>query len=108
MKRTDATSFSYRIASSYVVASRGRLVVLGNAKNPGNPSMLTSVVEAASPLGLKVKYREVIAGDVTATLAAILQDQPDVLFVIPDLFLYTQRGQIIDFTLNNRTPPCTA
>ena len=108
MKRTDATSFSYRIASSYVVASRGRVGVLGNAKNPGNPSMLTSVVEAASPLGLKVKYREVIAGDVTATLAAILQDQPDVLFVIPDLFLYTQRGQIIDFTLNNRTPPCTA
>ena len=45
-----------------------------------------------------------IAGDVTATLAAILQDQPDVLFVIPDLFLYTQRGQIIDFTLNNRIP----
>jgi putative ABC transport system substrate-binding protein len=87
-----------------LIPTAARLVVLGNAKNPGNPSMLTSVVEAASPLGLKVKYREVIAGDVTATLAAILQDQPDVLFVIPDLFLYTQRGQIIDFTLNNRIP----
>jgi len=87
-----------------LIPTAARLVVLGNAKNPGNPSMLTSVVEAASPLGLKVKYREVIAGDVTATLAAILQDQLDVLFVIPDLFLYTQRGQIIDFTLNNRIP----
>jgi putative ABC transport system substrate-binding protein len=87
-----------------LIPTAASLVVLGNAKNPGNPSMLTSVVEAASPLGLKVKYREVIAGDVTATLAAILQDQPDVLFVIPDLFLYTQRGQIIDFTLNNRIP----
>jgi putative ABC transport system substrate-binding protein len=27
-----------------------------------------------------------------------------VLFVVPDLFLYTQRRQIIDFTLTNRIP----
>ena len=87
-----------------LIPTAAKLVVLWNATNPGSPSMLTRVVEAASPLGLKVKDREVIAGDVTATLAAILQDPPDVLSVSPDAFLYTQRRQIIDFTLNNRIP----
>ena len=81
-----------------------RLVVLGNEKNPGNPSMLTSVVSAASQLGFETKYHEVMAGDVARALATIMQDRPDVLFVIPDLFLYTQRRQTIDFTLTNRVP----
>ena len=79
-----------------------KLVVLGNQKNPGNPSMLTSVVGAASPLGFETKYHEVVSGDVMGTLTAVLQDQPDVLFVIPDTFLYTRRRQIIDFTQTNR------
>jgi putative ABC transport system substrate-binding protein len=87
-----------------LIPSAARLVVLGNEKNPGNPSMLTSVVGAASPLGFQTKYHEVTSGDLGGTLTAILQDQPDVLFVIPDLFLYTQRRQIIDFTLTNRIP----
>ena len=87
-----------------ILPTAAKLVVLGNEKNPGNPSMLTSVVGAASPLGFETKYHEVISGDIAGTLAAILQDQPDVLFVIPDIFLYTQRRQIIDFTLTNRIP----
>jgi putative ABC transport system substrate-binding protein len=87
-----------------LIPTAARLVVLGNEKNPGNPSMLTSVVGAASPLGFQTKYHEVMSGDLGGTLTAILQDQPDVLFVIPDLFLYTQRRQIIDFTLTNRIP----
>jgi putative ABC transport system substrate-binding protein len=66
--------------------------------------MLTSVVGAASPLGFETNYHEVMSGDVAGTLTAILQDQPDVLFVIPDIFLYTHRRQIIDFTLTNRIP----
>jgi putative ABC transport system substrate-binding protein len=81
-----------------------RLVVLGNEKNPGNPSMLTSVVSAASQLGFETKYHEVMAGDGARARATIMQDRPDVLFVIPDLFLYTQRRQTIDFTLTNRVP----
>jgi putative tryptophan/tyrosine transport system substrate-binding protein len=87
-----------------ILPTAARLVVLGNEKNPGNPSMLTSVVGAASPLGFETKYHEVMSGNVAGTLTAILQDQPDVLFVIPDIFLYTQRRQIIDFTLTNRIP----
>jgi putative tryptophan/tyrosine transport system substrate-binding protein len=87
-----------------VLPTAAKLAVLGNENNPGNSSMLTSVVGAASPLGLETKYHEVTSGDVARTLTAILQDQPDVLFVIPDTFLYTQRRQIIDFTLTNRIP----
>jgi putative ABC transport system substrate-binding protein len=87
-----------------ILPTAAKLVVLGNEKNPGNPSMLTSVVGAASPLRFETKYHEVMSGDIAGTLAAILQDQPDVLFVIPDIFLYTQRRQIIDFALTNRIP----
>jgi putative ABC transport system substrate-binding protein len=88
-----------------MLPTAARLVVLGNEKNPGNPSMLTSVVGAASLLGfVETKYHEVMSGDVAGTLTAILRDQPDVLFVIPDNFLYMHRRQIIDFTLTNRIP----
>jgi putative ABC transport system substrate-binding protein len=87
-----------------ILPTATRLVVLFNEKNPGNPSMLTSVVGAASRLGFETKYHEVMAGDVAHTLMAILQDRPDVLYVISDLFLYTHRRQIIDFTLTNRIP----
>src|SRR6516225_524884 len=85
-----------------ILPTAAKLVVLGNEKNPGNPSMLTSVVGAASPLGFETKYHEVVSGDVMGTLTAVLQDQPDVLFVIPDTFLYTRHRQIIDFTQTNR------
>jgi putative ABC transport system substrate-binding protein len=87
-----------------IVPKAVKLRVLGNEKNPGSRSMLTSVVGAASPLGLETKYHEVVSGDVAGALTAILKEEPDVLFVIPDLFLYTQRRQIIDFTLTNRIP----
>lgn len=87
-----------------ILPTAARLVVLANEKNPGNPSMLTSVVGAASPLGFETKYHEAMSGDVAGTLAAILQDQPDVLYVVPDNFLFTRRRQIIDFTLTNRIP----
>jgi putative ABC transport system substrate-binding protein len=46
----------------------------------------------------------VTSGDPTGTFSAILQDRPDVLYVVPDLFHYTQRRQIIDFTLTNPIP----
>jgi putative ABC transport system substrate-binding protein len=87
-----------------ILPRAAKLVVLGNEKNPGNSSMLTSVVAAASPLGFETTYHEVVSGDVAGTLTAILLDRPDVLFVIPDNFLYTRRRQIIDFTLTNRIP----
>ena len=88
-----------------MLPTAARLVVLANENNPGNLSARTSVVDAASRLGfVETKYHEVTSGDLAGTLTAILQDQPDVLFVIPDIFLYTHRRQIIDFTLTNRIP----
>jgi len=82
-----------------------RLVVLANENNPANASVRTSIVDAASRLGfVETKYHEVMSGDLAGTLTAILRDQPDVLYVSADIFLYTQRRQIIDFTLTNRIP----
>jgi putative ABC transport system substrate-binding protein len=44
-----------------ILPTATRLVVLTNEKNPGSPSMLTSVVGAASTLGFETKYREVMS-----------------------------------------------
>ena len=88
-----------------MLPTAARLVVLANENNPGNPFARTSVVDAASRLGfVETKYHEVTSGDLAGTLTAILRDQPDMLFVSADIFLYTQRRQIIDFTLTNRIP----
>jgi len=82
-----------------------RLVMLANENNPANASTRTGIVDAASRLGfVETKYHEVMSGDLAGTLTAILRDQPDVLYVSADIFLYTQRRQIIDFTLTNRIP----
>src|SRR5262249_7406282 len=82
-----------------------KLVTLGNEKNPGNPSMLASIEDASSRLGFTTtKYHGVRWGVVAGALAAILKHHPDVLFVIPDLFLYTPRQQIIVFAIPNRIP----
>jgi putative tryptophan/tyrosine transport system substrate-binding protein len=87
-----------------MLPTAARLVVLANENNPGNLGF-TGVVGAASRLGfVETKYHEVTSGDLAGALTAILRDQPDVLFVSADIFLYTQRRQIIDFTLTNRIP----
>jgi putative ABC transport system substrate-binding protein len=88
-----------------MLPTAARLVVLANENNPGNLRLRTSVAGAASRLGfVETKYHEVTSGDLAGALTAILRDQPDVLFVSADIFLYTQRRQIIDFTLTNRIP----
>jgi putative ABC transport system substrate-binding protein len=87
-----------------ILPTASRLGVLFNEKNPDSPSMLTSILGAASSLGFETKYHGVTPGDIGRTLTTIQQDLPDVLFVRPDIFLYTQRRQIIDFTLTNRIP----
>ena len=88
-----------------MLPTAARLVVLANENNPSNPFWRTGVVSAASRLGfVETKYHEVTSGDLAGTLTAILRDQPDVLYVSADIFLYTQRRQIIDFTLTNRIP----
>src|SRR6516165_1372004 len=88
-----------------MLPTAARLVVLANENNPGNLRLRTSVAGAASRLGfVETKYHEVTSGDLAGTLTAILRDQPEMLFVSADIFLYTQRRQIIDFTLTNRIP----
>jgi putative ABC transport system substrate-binding protein len=87
-----------------ILPTATKLAVLGNEKNPAQPSMVKSVLAAASPLGFETKFHEVRSGDVAGTLAAILKDEPDVLFITPDIFLFTHRRQIIEFTLTNRIP----
>jgi putative tryptophan/tyrosine transport system substrate-binding protein len=87
-----------------ILPTATKLAVLSNEKNPAVVPTMKSVVGTASPLGFETKRHEVKSGDVAGTLTAILEDKPDVLFVTPDVFLFTQRRQIVEFTLTNRIP----
>jgi putative ABC transport system substrate-binding protein len=81
------------------------VAILGNPNNPGHISTVSSVEAAAPSLGLKSRvYIAAKPDDLAETFRAILRDRPDALFVIPDLFLFTQRARIIEFALTNRLP----
>jgi ABC-type uncharacterized transport system substrate-binding protein len=81
------------------------VAILGNPTNPGHISTVSSVEAAAPSLGLKSRvYTAAKPDDLAETFTAILRDRPDALFVIPDIFLFTQRVRIIDFALTNRLP----
>jgi hypothetical protein len=47
-------------------------------------------------MGIATKYHEVTSGNFAGAFSAILQDQPDVLYVGPDIFIHTPIG----------SPPC--
>ena len=82
-----------------------RVAILGNPNNPGHIATASSVEAVAPNMGLKSRvYIAAKPEDLDATFTAILRDRPDALFVIPDLFLFTQRARIIDFALTNRLP----
>ena len=42
--------------------------------------------------------------DIQSTFAAMSEDRPDALVVIPDYFLFTQRARIIEFAARNHLP----
>ena len=87
-----------------MIPTAAKLAILGNENNPGNNASVAHLTAAASSMGFKTDVHILESGDFTTTFTAILRERPDVLYVIPDHFLYTQRARIIDFTMTNRTP----
>jgi putative tryptophan/tyrosine transport system substrate-binding protein len=87
-----------------MIPTAAKLAILGNENNPGNNASVAHLTAAASSMGFKTDVHVLESGDFTTTFTAILRERPDVLYVIPDHFLYTQRARIIDFTLTNRIP----
>jgi ABC-type uncharacterized transport system substrate-binding protein len=88
-----------------VVPGLSRVAVLWN---PGNPAIVFSWKEtqgAARLLGVTLQSHEVQAPKgFTAAFAAIADEHPEALLVLQDAVTMQQRGEIIDFAIQQRLP----
>ena len=81
------------------------VVILGNPANPGNEAAIASLRAVAPALDLALDYVSLQRlEDFDRVFDDLARTRPDGLFVIPDLFLFTQRERIIAFASNQRIP----
>jgi putative tryptophan/tyrosine transport system substrate-binding protein len=83
-----------------------RVAVLVNPTNATSAeATLRAVREAAAIIGLQiVTLNAATSGEIDAVFAGFASDRPDALFVAPDAFFNSQRGQFADLTTRNRIP----
>ena len=88
-----------------LVPKAKRVVVLGNPTNPGNESAVAGLRAVAPALDLALDYVSLQRlEDFDRAFDELARTRPDGLFVIPDLFLFTQRERIIAFASSQRIP----
>ena len=83
-----------------------RVAVLVNPASASNTeSTLREVQEAAPALGLNIEILNATTiGDIDAAFAALARERPDALFVGPDGFFTSRRGQFATLTAVNKIP----
>src|SRR5215475_3590249 len=77
--------------------------------NPGNASTaestLREVQEAAPTIGLQIKILNASTiGEIDAAFATLARERPDALFVSPDGFFTSRRGQFATLTARDKIP----
>jgi putative tryptophan/tyrosine transport system substrate-binding protein len=83
-----------------------RIAVLVNPASASNTeSTLREVQEAAPALGLNIEILNATTiGEIDAAFAALARERPDALFVGPDGFFTSRRGQFATLTAVNKIP----
>ena len=83
-----------------------RIAVLVNPASASNTeSTLREVQEAAPALGLNIEILNATTiGEIDAAFAAVARERPDALFVGPDGFFTSRRGQFATLTAVNKIP----
>ena len=87
-----------------------RIAVLLNPSNASTAkSTLQAVQEAATAIGLQTQilYATTIS-EIDAAFAALERERPDALFVAPDAFFTSRRGQFATLTARDRIPSAYA
>jgi putative tryptophan/tyrosine transport system substrate-binding protein len=87
-----------------------RIAVLLNPSNAATAkSTLQAVQEAATAIGLQTQilYAATIS-EIDAAFAALEREHPDALFVAPDAFFTSRRGQFATLTARDRIPSAYA
>jgi putative ABC transport system substrate-binding protein len=83
-----------------------RTVVLLNPANAqGAEATLRDVQEAAPSIGLQIQILNATTiGEIDAVFASLARERPDALFVAPDSFFSSRRGQFATLTAVNKIP----
>ena len=83
-----------------------RIAVLVNPANAATAETpLREAQEAAPAIGLKTQILNATTiGEIDAAFATFARERPDALFVVPDGFFYTRRGQFATLTAVNKIP----
>jgi putative tryptophan/tyrosine transport system substrate-binding protein len=109
---TEANFFATEVAAKRLrllhdlVPKAVRLAVLVNPASVSNTeSTLRDVQEAAPALGLKIEILNATTiGEIDAAFAALARERADALFVGPDGFFTSRRGQFATLTAVNKIP----
>jgi putative ABC transport system substrate-binding protein len=93
-----------------LVPKAARVAVLVNPANrQTTETTLREVREAAPSIGLQIQILNASTiGEIDAAFATLERDRPDALFVAPDAFFTSRRGQFATLTARDRIPAAYA
>jgi putative tryptophan/tyrosine transport system substrate-binding protein len=93
-----------------LVPKAARIAVLVNPASAAiTETMLRDIPEAARALGLQVQFLNASTSpEIEAAFAAIARDRADALFVAPDAFFTSRRGQFATLAARDRLPTSCA
>jgi putative ABC transport system substrate-binding protein len=93
-----------------LVPKAARVAVLVNPANrQTTETTLREVQEAAPTIGLQIQILNASTiGEIDAAFATFERDRPDALFVAPDAFFTSRRGQFATLTARDRIPAAYA
>src|SRR6202142_1136357 len=102
---TEVTAKRLRLLHD-LVPKAIRIAMLVNSASASNAeSTLREVREAAPTLGLQIQILNATTiGEIDAAFASLARDRPDPLFVAPDGFFLSRRGQFATLTARERIP----
>jgi putative tryptophan/tyrosine transport system substrate-binding protein len=121
LARPGGNATGINFFASEVVAKRLRLLRdlvpkalrIAVLLNPANASIaeptLRDVQQAAPTLGLQIQILNASTiGEIDAAFATFVHERPDALFVAPDAFFVSRRGQFATLTARDRIPTAYA
>jgi putative ABC transport system substrate-binding protein len=102
---TEVTAKELRLLHD-LVPKAVRIAVLVNPANAATAEpTLRDVQEAGPAIGLQIQILNATTiGEIDAAFATFARERPDALFVVPDGFFYSRRGQFLTLTAVNKIP----
>jgi len=88
-----------------IVPRLTRVVIFGNAANPGNAQALKETEDAARAMGIKLQYLEIgKADDIESAFKAAHREQSQALITLQNFVASTNRKRIVEIAAKNKLP----